>query len=699
MNKSENKNNSSGLSSTSSPLNKPVFYPASIIVFSLLLFTLVAPKVASGLFAKLQTNIVDNASWFYVLVVAVILVFAVFLCFSRYSDIKLGPDHSTPDYTYVSWLSMLFAAGMGIGLMFYGVAEPLMHYLAPPTAENGTVMAVQEAMKITFFHWGLHAWAIYAVVALLLAYFSFRHELPLTLRSALYPLIGDKIYGWRGHLVDVFAVIGTLFGVATSLGVGVLQINAGLNYLFDLPTTTLVQIVLIVSITCVAIVSVVSGLDKGIKRLSELNMTLAVGLLLLVLILGPTVFLLKALMQNTGAYLSDIVANTFNLFAYQKTDWMGGWTIFYWGWWLAWAPFVGLFIARISKGRTIREFVLGVMLVPTVFTLIWMTIFGNTAIDMVFNLGNDRLGDLANENTPLALFLFLEQFPLSSLLSLIAVIMIVVFFVTSCDSGAMVIDMLCSHGQNDTPLWQRIYWTSSVGLIAAVLLLSDGLSALQTMTIASALPFAAVLLFAILGLVKALRVEAYKRESMLYAIAPVQSSSNSDWKSRLQSIVDFPSKSRVEKYIKNTGFEAFVSVKEELLQSDILAEVAQNGSTIALTVMQGDNPPFVYEIKPKKYEQPDFVNEQKLEFDMNAISEQDDADNESPISDSLRPDTLENVQNTDSNDTEDQHYYRAEVHLSEGGQDYCVMGWSKVALINDIVDQYHKHLYFLHLVR
>ncbi len=649
---------------TSAKLNKAVFIPASLLVMALLLFTLVFQETATQFFGNLQSTIVDYGSWFYVLVVAIILLLAVYLGLSRYSGIKLGPDHASPDYSYLSWLSMLFAAGMGIGLMFYGVAEPLMHYLSPPTAENGTIEAAQEAMKITFFHWGLHAWAIYAVVALTLAYFSFRHDLPLTLRSALYPLIGDKIYGWRGHLVDIFAVIGTLFGVATSLGVGVLQINAGLNYLFGLEQTTFIQFGLIIGITLIAILSVVSGLDKGIKRLSQLNMILAVGLLGLILILGPTVFLLKALMQNTGAYLSDIVRNTFNLFAYQKTDWMGGWTIFYWGWWLAWAPFVGVFIARISRGRTIREFILGVMLVPTMFTLIWMTIFGNSAIDMVLNQGNEALGNLANDNTPVALFLFLEQFPWSSLLSFVAVLMIVVFFVTSCDSGAMVIDMLCSHGNNNTPLWQRIYWAASVGVIAAVLLLSDGLGALQTMTIASALPFAIVFLFSMLGLVRALRIEAYKRDSLLYTPSPMQTTENADgWRERLKNIVDFPNKQRVNQYISDVALSAFKNVQEELAKSGIVAEVVRTEEDISITVAQGDDQAFSYAIEPKRHVQPDFAADHGDE------------------------------------DSHDHVYYRAEVHLSEGGQDYCVMGWSKLALINDVVDQYHKHLYFLHLMR
>jgi choline/glycine/proline betaine transport protein len=437
-----------------------------------------------------------------------------------------------------------------------------------------------------------------------------------------------------------------------------LQISAGLNYLFEFPTTTIAQVGLIIGITCIAIISVASGLDRGIKILSEFNMILAVGLLALILILGPTVFLFKALMQNTGAYLSDLVLNTFNLFAYQKTEWIGGWTIFYWGWWLAWAPFVGIFIARISRGRTIREFILGVLIVPTVFTLIWMNIFGNSAIDLVLNQGNEMLGTLATDNTPVALFLFLEQFPWSSLLSVIAVLMIVVFFVTSCDSGAMVIDMLCSHGNNNTPLWQRVYWTAGVGIIAAVLLLADGISALQTMTIASALPFAVVLLIAMFGLIKALRVEAFKQDSQQYTPIILQGNSNEEnWRERLKSIVDFPSKKRVTQFINETGSSSFLAVKKELKELDI----EQTEAGITISVKQGEDQGFSYAILPKLHVQPDFAN--------------------------------------DNDTSQNEVYYRAEVHLGEGGQDYCVMGWSKTALINDVVDQYHKHLYFLHLMR
>jgi choline/glycine/proline betaine transport protein len=647
-------------STDKSQLNIKVFGSASAIIIALLLYTAALPKEAQNLFTLIQASIIENGSWFYVLTVAFIFFFVIFLAVSRYGDIRLGPDHSTPDYSLVSWLSMLFAAGMGIGLMFFGVAEPLMHYLSPPTAETGTVAAVQEAMKMTFFHWGLHAWAIYAIVALVLAYFSYRHHLPLTLRSALYPLIGDRIYQWPGHLVDVFAVVSTVFGVATSLGLGASQVNAGFNYLFDIDVSTTNQIIIMCVITGFAVISVATGLDKGIKILSETNMILAIILLLLIFILGPTVFLLQAYLQNIGDYLADIVRNTFNLFAYKKTDWIGGWTIFYWGWWLAWAPFVGLFIARISRGRTIREFIIGVMFIPTVFTLFWMTIFGNSAIDLVYNQGIVGLGEMVSKDSSVALFVFLENFPLASVLSFFSVLMIVIFFVTSCDSGAMVVDMLCSHGKNNTPLWQRIYWAVGIGIVAAILLLAGGLNALQTMTIASALPFTLVLLLAIAGLIKSLRVEAFKQDSQLIASIPHSSSENNEsWQMRLQNVVDFPNKNNVSKFINQTVAPAFNLVAKELEGKQINVDISsENG--LSLIVDHGEAQEFVYRVLAQKYSQPDFFNE-------------------------------------DSED--DQNYYRAEVHLVEGGQDYDIMGWSKAAVINNIIDQYHKHLHFLHLLR
>ncbi|MCM2330741.1 MAG: BCCT family transporter, partial [Pseudomonas sagittaria] len=378
-------------------LNPPVFFTSVLLILALVVFAVAFPGSAQSLFSLVQGWIITNASWFYILAVALILITTVFLAVSRYGDIKLGPDHSQPDYSNATWFAMLFSAGMGIGLMFFGVAEPVMHFVAPPVGEPHSVLAAREAMKLTFFHWGLHAWAIYAIVALILAFFCYRHGLPLTLRSALYPLIGERIHGPVGHAVDIFAILGTVFGVATSLGYGVLQINSGLHHLFGLPVGAAVQIALIVGVTALATLSVVTGLDKGIRRLSELNLALAAILLLLVLVLGPTVYLLQTFVQNTGSYLSEIVSKTFNLYAYEPTDWLGGWTLLYWGWWMSWSPFVGMFIARVSRGRTIRQFVCGVLFVPAGFTLLWMTVFGNGAIHMIMQQGLTSLADTVGQ--------------------------------------------------------------------------------------------------------------------------------------------------------------------------------------------------------------------------------------------------------------------------------------------------------------
>lgn len=655
----------------SSKLNKHVFFTSSGLIVLLALFASIFPKVADSFFKSLQNVIVQNGSWFYVLSVAIILITVFYLALSKYGDIKLGPDHSTADYSYLSWFAMLFSAGMGIGLMFFGVAEPVMHFLNPPVGEGSTIESAKEALRITFFHWGLHAWAIYAIVAIILAFFSYRHNLPLTLRSALYPLIGDKIYGPIGHAVDIFAVIGTLFGVATSLGYGVLQVNTGLNYLWDVPVNTTSQVILIIAVTGLATISVTTGLDKGIKILSEINLVLAVLLLLFVLVAGNTIFLLQAYVQNVGDYASNLLKSTFNLFAYQKTDWIGGWTILYWAWWISWSPFVGLFIARISRGRTIREFTLGVLLVPTGFTLMWMTFFGNSAISLILDDGLVQFGQIVKDNVPVAIFAFLEHFSFSGLTSIVATIMVIVFFVTSSDSGSMVIDMLCSNGNDDTPIWQRVYWAVGEGVIASILILVGGLSALQTMTIASALPFSVVLLIACYGLMKALRVDIAKKESLQYNPTQITTTNNTaDWDTRLSNIIDYPSKTNVKKFIKKVASPAVNDVAEELKKHelDVLVKEAEDG--VSLTVILGEegnfgeNKNFIYKIKVEPRVKPSF-----------AVDEKDETER-----------------------TEEELYYCALVHLIEGGQDYDIMGWSKDGIRNDIVDHYQKHMHFIHLL-
>ncbi|TCT96704.1 choline/glycine/proline betaine transport protein [Pseudomonas sp. LP_4_YM] len=520
-------------------------------------------------------------------------------------------------------------------------------------------------MNITFFHWGLHAWAIYAMVALILAYFSFRNGLPLTLRSALYPLIGERIYGPIGHAVDIFAILGTVFGVATSLGYGVLQINSGLNQLFDLPINTTVQVILI-AVTCtLATLSVASGLDKGVRILSEVNLGLAAILMLFVLTVGPTVFLLQAYVQNTGAYLSDIVSKTFNLFAYEPTDWIGGWTLLYWGWWLSWSPFVGLFIARISRGRTIREFVCGVLFVPAGFTLLWMTVFGDSAIHMILHGGVKELAAVVDKDSSLALFAFLEQFPWSTAISMVAVLMVVVFFVTSADSGALVIDMLASTGKGQSPLWQRVFWSITTGAVAIALLLANGLKALQAATIASALPFAIILLVAMWGLFKALGMDATRRGLRTQALPGQRQhrQNHGGWQRRLRNIAMMPRRAHVTRFIGEVVKPACEEVAQELRKQgyDVTVDEREDGR-VALELSHAGEGRFRYEVRPRAFNTPSFV-----------LRETDD-----------------------SNDS--RKYFRAEVYLRQGGQDYDVMGWSREDVIGDILDQYERHLHYLHVV-
>ncbi|MDV3240050.1 MAG: choline BCCT transporter BetT [Gammaproteobacteria bacterium] len=647
-------------------INPPVFILSGVLALVFVGLAAVYPDAAAGLFTAAQNWITHSAGWFYVLTVAGFLVFVVTLAVSGYGRIKLGPDHSEPDYSYASWFAMLFSAGMGIGLMFFGVAEPVMHYASPPVGEGGTVAAARDAMRITFFHWGVHAWAIYAVVALSLAYFAFRHNLPLTIRSALYPLIGERIYGPIGHAVDIFAVLGTLFGVATSLGFGVIQVNAGLNYLFDVSVGVPVQIVLIAAITAIATLSVALGLDAGIRRISELNIALAVILLVFVLVAGPTVFLLQTLVQNTGNYLSNLFGMTFNLHAYEPTDWIGGWTLFYWGWWIAWSPFVGMFIARVSRGRTIREFVVGVLLVPVGFTFMWMTFFGDTAIHMILMQGIGELADAVAADTSVALFKFFEQLPLAGITSLLATLLVVTFFVTSSDSGSLVVDMLTSGGEEESPVWQRIFWAVVEGVVAAALLLAGGLQALQTATIASALPFAVVMILMCWGLVRALRIEAVKRLSLRRArVMPRGPHAARGWQARLANVIHQPDRAEVDRFIRAVVRPALTEVAEELKKQNLDARVGEDEEGKAwIEVRHGDEIDFFYSVHPRPYEPPSFV-----------------------------------LRDTRPRRAEELKYYRAEVHLREGGQDYDIMGWSGADVINDILDQYERHLHFLHAVR
>lgn len=484
-----------------------VFFASAGIIVGMVIAAAVLGDDMAHFFERVQAAIIERFGWFYVLSMSGFLVFALYIALSRFGDIRLGPDDSTPDYSRASWLSMLFSAGMGIGLLYFAVAEPLLHYAQPATGEGGTLAAAREAMGLTFFHWGLHPWGVYAVVGLTLGYFGFRRGLPLSIRSAFYPLLGERIHGTPGNIIDILAVVSTLFGVATSLGLGAMQVNAGLEHVFGLGQSGTAQVIIIAIITLAATASVVSGLDAGIRRLSEANMVLAVILLVFVLIVGPTAFLAGAFVENLGVYAHQLLLNSFWTATFEPTnrsDWLTSWTVFYWAWWISWAPFVGMFIARISRGRTIREFVLTVLFAPTLFGFIWLTIFGDTALyEQVF--GGVNLAGAVEESIPTAVFVLLEQFPLAIASGVLCTLCIILFFVTSSDSASLVIDTIASGGAEHPPVSQRVFWALLEGAVAAALLYVGGLQALQAAAIATALPFCAVIVLMCWSLYKGLR--------------------------------------------------------------------------------------------------------------------------------------------------------------------------------------------------
>jgi choline/glycine/proline betaine transport protein len=474
-------------------IHPPVFYTSATFVITLVLLGIFFTEQFEEIILSINDWITSYFGWFYIIAVTLFLLFCLYLLFSKHTkNIKLGATNAKPDYSYFNWLSMLFSAGMGIGLLFYGVAEPMLHYTNPPLAEPGTEAAIVEAMDYSFLHWGLHGWAIYAIVGLALAYFGFRHNHPLSIRYTLYPLFKEKVYGKLGDAIDVIAVLGTMFGVTTSLGLGAMQVNSGISFLSGIPESQTVQLLLILSITFIATLSVVSGVGRGVKWLSVTNVILGGLFMLFILFMGPTAHLFEAFFVNAKNYIIHLpqlsILNNFQI----DSAWKNIWTIFYWAWWISWAPYVGMFIARISRGRTVREFLFGVLFVPTIITLFWFTIFGNTSIFLHQN-GETTIAPMVVENVSQSLFAFLANFPIAVFLSIFAIFIIISFFVTSADSGSLVIDIITSGGNVNPTMSLRIFWAFIQGIVAATLLLGGGLIALQTMVLTLALPFTFIL--------------------------------------------------------------------------------------------------------------------------------------------------------------------------------------------------------------
>jgi BCCT family betaine/carnitine transporter len=506
-------------------IHNPVFLISGLSIVAFVVYALLAPTQAGDFFGWLRPALTSNFDWFFLMSANIFVLFCLALIVLPVGRVRLGGADATPDYSYPGWFAMLFAAGMGIGLMFFGVLEPAYYFGTPwgdaplgtvrPFTEEGALVAanVEEARRMalaaTSYHWALHPWAIYAVVALALALFTYNKGLPLTIRSAFYPLLGDRVWGWWGHVIDTLAVFATLFGLATSLGFGAQQANAGLEYIYGIPISITAQVILIVAITAVALISVLRGLDGGVKRLSELNMILAFALLLFVLFTAGAATILTEFGRGIVAYAQEVVPLS-NPFGREDTGYMQGWTAFYWAWWISWSPFVGMFIARVSRGRTVREFITCVLIIPSLVCVLWMAVFGGAAInDMIANTTESAVyaNVIAAYSPELSLFAMLESLPLASITSTLGIILVIVFFVTSSDSGSLVIDTITAGGKIDAPVPQRIFWCTFEGLVAIALLIGGGLAALQAMVISTGLPFTVVLLLLCYAIWRGLRAE------------------------------------------------------------------------------------------------------------------------------------------------------------------------------------------------
>ncbi|NPE45713.1 BCCT family transporter [Sphingobacterium sp. arapr2] len=556
-----------------STFNKGIVIPSLVFIIGVCLLSVFLPTLTARILDTVKEFIFVNLNWVYVWGVTLFVIFLVYLMFSKFGNIKLGSNDSKPEYSFFSWISMLFAAGMGIGLMYFSVAEPMQHYSTDVFSANHYINRAKNAQLYTFFHWGIHAWAIYGVVGLALSYFAYRYRLPLSLRSCFYPLLKNKINGKMGNAIDVFALCSTFFGITTTLGFGVVQVNAGLQTLGIVPESSFTyQIIIVGILTLLSIISATSGVDKGVKLLSSINIITVVVLLLFVLFLGPTVYLIGSFTEGVGNYINNFFSLTFDTHVYDEATlpWFYNWTILYWAWWISWSPYVGLFIAKISKGRTIREFVAAVLVIPTLFNFIWMSVFGNSAIWFDVNIAKGALSALA-DNPDALMFEFMEYMPFSELVSYLVILIIVIFFVTSADSGIFVMNSIATKNAAKSPKWQMVFWGALLAILALMLLNTGGLQALQTMTLITALPFSVIMILFCVSLVKALIIDRsyYDRD---FSVSTVPWSGEF-WKDRLKQIVSFKSSASVDQFIDTTVKMAFEELQSEFKQNGIEAKI------------------------------------------------------------------------------------------------------------------------------
>ncbi|MBV4366615.1 choline transporter [Erwinia sp. BNK-24-b] len=653
-------------------INPVVFYTSAALILVFTVTTIFFTDLSDRWINNTLEWVSNTFGWYYLLAATVYIVFVVLIAASRFGSIKLGPEQSKPEFSLMSWAAMLFAAGIGIDLMFFSVAEPVTQYMMPPEGHGQTMEAARQAMVWTLFHYGLTGWAMYALMGIALGYFSYRYGLPLTIRSALYPIFGKRINGAIGHSVDIAAVVGTIFGIATTLGIGVVQLNYGLKVLFHVPEGLTAQAALIALSVIMATISVTSGVNKGIRILSELNVLLALGLILFVLFMGNTSFLLNALVLNVGDYINRFMGMTLNSFAFDRpTEWMNNWTLFFWAWWVAWSPFVGLFLARISRGRTIRQFVVGTLTIPFIFTLLWLSIFGNSALYEIIH-GNTALAQETLAHPERGFYSLLAQYPAFTFSASVATITGLLFYVTSADSGSLVLGNFTSKLSdinNDAPNWLRIFWSLAIGLLTLGMLMVNGVTALQKTTVIMGLPFSFVIFFVMAGLYKSLRVEDHRRASTIVSTppAPVSREDRLNWKQRISRVMNYPGSTHTKKMLDNVCRPAMEEVALELERRGAKVQVSERPplederlNHLEMVVNLGDEQSFLYQIWPQRYSVPAFT--------YRARSGKSD-------------------------------YFRLETFLLEGTQGNDLMDYTKEQIINDILDQYERHLTFLHIHR
>ena len=655
----------------------PVFLSSALITLAVTVWCTVFPENALSTLASVVGWVSTWFGWYYIALTTVVLAFVLFLAVSRYGAVRLGPEHSKPEFSTGAWAAMLFAAGIGTDLMFYAVYEPAVQYLSPPSIEGGTVQAAREGTVWTLFHYGLSGWGMYTMMGMALAYFAYRMNLPLAVRSALYPLIGKKVDGPIGHAADTAAVLGTIFGVATSLGIGVVSLNVGLNIVFGLPQGLAVQIALIVLAAAIATVSATTGVEKGIKLISQLNVLLAIVLVLFVLATGRTAELLNATVLNVGDYVSMFPDLTMQTFPFEdNAEWMGLWTLFFWAWWIAWSAFVGLFLARISRGRTIKQFVAGTMLIPFSYILMWVAVFGNAAIGEI-RAGNASFQTVIEEGVDPSegLWALLQEYPAFPVIATLAIAVGLLFYVTSADSGALVMANLSSHlpsANQDGSAALRIFWAVATGALTLAILAAGDIFALQYATIIVGLPFAFVMVAVMWGLYKALSVEAHMADSRASALPGAlsgRSGSNEPnrphvpWQTRVRRVMTFPDRAKADDFLADVVTPALEEVRDELTSQGVGADVEsvldEDGQpAIVLAADVGADLPFCYKVQHRDVPIPAYGG--------------------------WAP-------------RGDERYSRLEVHLRDGGQGYDVMGYSHTQLIDDVLDQYERHLEFLRL--